>query len=49
MKTLNLYQMQNITANGDGQDLETPIWNTDPEVYFLDFDKVAWKLHDVVS
>ena len=38
-----------ITKNGDGQDLETPIWNTDPEVYFLDFDKVAWKLHDVVS
>jgi hypothetical protein len=25
MKTLNLYQMQNITANGDGQDLVSGI------------------------
>ena len=38
-----------ITKNGDGQDLETPIWITEQEVYFIDFDKVAWRLHDDVS
>ena len=33
-----------VRYNGDGQRLDEPKWVTESEVYFIDFDKVAWKL-----
>jgi len=37
-----------VTHNGDNQLLEVPIWRTEYEVYFFDFDSVAWKIRDEI-